>query len=133
MNIATLEYWAGTSFTVSDLAKGILETYYNSTYIHNPNQLIGDNNRQAMVNILPNSTLLYPNPVDKLVTLKHELFVGDHLVLYSRIGSKLNEDVVIENSSVYSFNTADLASGMYFLQIQKKNGKIETLKFVVLH
>ena len=131
--VSELENYATQKSSVSDLAKGILETYYNATFIHNPNQLIGDNNRQAMVNTLPNNTLLYPNPVDKLVTLEHELLVGDRLILYSRIGGKLNEDVVIENSSVYSFNTADLASGMYFLQIQKKNGKIETLKFVVLH
>ena len=131
MNIATLEYWAGTSFTVSDLAKGILETYYNATFIHNPNQINGNENRIAKTNDIQIGTKLYPNPASEFVTIVTELMIGDRLTVFSSTGHEMKTMNLLENTSAYSINIADFASGIYLIQIQKHSGELENMKFVV--
>ena len=64
---------------------------------------------------------LFPNPANDFVTLKMPLdFIGSTIEVFN-IQGKVMKSVRMTNNN-YKMDTSDLASGMYFIRLQTRNG-----------
>ncbi len=131
--VATLETWAEQNYTVSDLARSILEVFYNRTYPHNPFEINEGGNRIAQSLNEKVEQQLYPNPADDLLTLSYDLQAGDKILVFSNLGSKISTINVTTESNSFELKTENFQSGIYFLVVQKQNGENKNFKFSVVH
>jgi len=77
-----------------------------------------------------NEIMLYPNPAHQKVSLFFPENGNYDLTLYQLNGVKLFENQ-LSNTSSYSFNINNLASGLYLIEIKSsKNNVSKTLKFI---
>ena len=75
-----------------------------------------------------NSFKLYPNPAVSNLTIEGENI--EEITIYSLIGAKVLQPVVISKEDKYSFSIDVLESGIYFARIKTSKNKIATIKFM---
>ena len=85
-------------------------------------------------NITKNEVSLFPNPASSIINLLFDVTALQQFnyVIIDITGKKVKEGVISNiESEMYSIQTEDLLSGMYFITCNFENKESKTLKFIV--
>lgn len=74
---------------------------------------------------------VYPNPVDDFVHVDIGNEFSGKMILVDMLGRYLDMSVIEANKRIYTFDTKDLSSGMYFVKLLSDDHIIESYKFIV--
>lgn len=85
----------------------------------------------AVEDFTDNEISIYPIPANESVTIKTETTISDKtLKIYSASGNLVDERTIAGNETVYSLNTTNFESGVYFVEINT-NGRIAKDKIII--
>jgi len=118
----------GTSVdpTYTDNIAAVGSYYYQVTAVwdageSDPSNSINVDVVTGVDEVLANSTKVFPNPATDLVNVNSD-FTIESITVYNHAGQiVVNEEV---NSKLYQVNTSQYQSGVYFIQINTKEGQI---------
>lgn len=79
-----------------------------------------------------NNLIIYPNPTSDFINIdfKQNIEVSS-ISLYNFIGEKMKYLGDIESSNEISIDCSNLSNGVYFININFKNGKVENRKIII--
>ena len=87
----------------------------------NPSNTITVDVLEGIEDILFNSTQIFPNPATDVVNIKSD-FTIESVTVYNYAGQAVVSEAV--NNKIYQVNTSEYQAGIYFFQIDTKEGRI---------
>jgi len=85
-------------------------------------------------NYVSNSLIAYPNPANNQISFKYDLkSKKSYINIYNVVGEKINTINLNSQQGVYTLNTSNFNSGIYFYDFNIDGKKVSTNKFIVKH
>lgn len=78
-------------------------------------------------------TFVYPNPVDKYITIKFTTFNASKIIIHDAVGRKLDEIEITNNSGLQMINTSQYPNGVCNYSIISLDNKKVSGTFLVQH
>ncbi|MBE9469309.1 MAG: T9SS type A sorting domain-containing protein [Bacteroidetes bacterium] len=122
------DYFAGDSIGVND-PHGLIKLEAGEYKIYTTKKLTAPNVVTRINSISNGSKLfqIYPNPTTNSLHLNNDKEIN-RIVIHNIIGSQVKEVNDI-NSQLIDINVSDFQSGLYFVSVYDKSGKVKTRKF----
>ena len=127
-NLGSFDFLAFTvATTYTDVAndEGIYTYYVTALYDEGEsgpsNEHVVDLADGISENLLDSATKLYPNPATNLVNINSD-YIIQSVTVYNYAGQAVVSEVV--NNKIYQVNTSEYQAGIYFFQIDTKEGRI---------
>ena len=89
--------------------------------------------RQEAYYLDESAITIYPNPAAFVVNIStgHFSNLEGEILIFNRLGYEVANKKLQQTGEIISFDTSNFTSGVYFLVIKPKNGKIQTRQFMV--
>jgi len=84
-------------------------------------------------NYISNSLIAFPNPANNQINFKYSLSKKSYINIYNVVGKKINTINLNSTQGIYTLNTDNYNSGIYFYEFIVDGKKTSTNKFVVSH
>jgi len=123
---SVLDFVTTNSYTHTNAAAIIGEHCYEITAVYDPQGESDPSNEEcetiiSVTEIGNNSTQIYPNPASDVVNIKSD-FTINSITIYNYSGQIVSKEQA--GNKVYSVNTSNFQSGIYFFQIDTDQGRI---------
>ena len=78
---------------------------------------------------------IFPNPATSVVNVSTGQFsnLEGEVLIFNRLGYEVANKKLEQTGKVISFDTSSFPSGIYFLMLQPKRGKVQTRQFMVVN